>query len=178
MTRKIAVLEYRWLVKYMFILRAGSQVTWFWPAFSLLVVSSFFLTSWSSLENCNNTTTMSNDQKVQVAVRVRPFNRRGKSNSILPNIVHLLIFCFHSKLCKEIELGTKCIVDMVDSKTILHHPSTPDKPPERSEWQTYFLYIFWFCCRSLSIRELEQTEFLIDFKCQVYLVTRTKENLR
>lgn len=159
MTRKIAVLEYRWLVKYMFILRAGSQVTWFWPAFSLLVVSSFFLTSWSSLENCNNTTTMSNDQKVQVAVRVRPFNRRGKSNSILPNIVHLLIFCFHSKLCKEIELGTKCIVDMVDSKTILHHPSTPDKPPERSEWQTYFFKYFGFVVVHSAFENLNKQSF-------------------
>ncbi|KZS16304.1 Kinesin-like protein [Daphnia magna] len=48
---------------------------------------------------------MSND-KVQVAVRVRPFNRR------------------------EIDLNTKCVVEMLDSQTVLHHPSTLDKPPE------------------------------------------------
>lgn len=73
---------------------------------------------------------MSND-KVQVAVRVRPFNRRGivyKTYFPKWNIFAKVYYC--SPL-KEIDLNTKCVVEMVDSQTILHHPSTLDKPPER-----------------------------------------------
>ncbi|EFN63763.1 Kinesin-like protein KIF13A [Camponotus floridanus] len=41
--------------------------------------------------------------KIKVAVRVRPFNRR------------------------ELELGTQCVVEMTGQQTILQHPITMDK---------------------------------------------------
>lgn len=41
--------------------------------------------------------------KIKVAVRVRPFNRR------------------------ELELGTQCVVEMSGQQTILQHPTTMDK---------------------------------------------------
>ncbi|XP_063860069.1 kinesin-like protein KIF13A isoform X2 [Scylla paramamosain] len=46
--------------------------------------------------------------KIRVAVRVRPFNRREK------------------------ELGSKSIVTMSGMQTILHHPTALDKPDRNS----------------------------------------------
>ncbi|XP_052131193.1 kinesin-like protein KIF13A, partial [Frankliniella occidentalis] len=50
--------------------------------------------------------------KIKVAVRVRPFNRR------------------------ELELGTDCVVEMDSDQTILHHPNTLDKM-ERKHPKTF-----------------------------------------
>ncbi|XP_034249047.1 kinesin-like protein KIF13A isoform X2 [Thrips palmi] len=50
--------------------------------------------------------------KIKVAVRVRPFNRR------------------------ELELGTECVVEMDSQQTILHHPNTLDKI-ERKQPKTF-----------------------------------------
>ncbi|CAK9816643.1 Kinesin-like protein KIF13A [Anthophora plagiata] len=50
--------------------------------------------------------------KIKVAVRVRPFNRR------------------------ELELGTQCVVEMTGQQTILQHPTTMDKI-ERSKPKTF-----------------------------------------
>ncbi|XP_034030864.1 kinesin-like protein KIF13A [Thalassophryne amazonica] len=47
------------------------------------------------------------DTKVKVAVRVRPMNRR------------------------EIELKTKCVVDMEDNQTVLHPPPSNAKGESR-----------------------------------------------
>uniref|UniRef100_A0A3B4ADQ1 Kinesin motor domain-containing protein n=2 Tax=Periophthalmus magnuspinnatus TaxID=409849 RepID=A0A3B4ADQ1_9GOBI len=47
------------------------------------------------------------DTKVKVAVRVRPMNRR------------------------EIELNTKCVVDMEDNQTVLHPPTSNGKGENR-----------------------------------------------
>ena len=40
------------------------------------------------------------------------------------------VFCFCCPF-KEIELNTKCVVEMADTQIILQHPSTLDKSPER-----------------------------------------------
>uniref|UniRef100_A0A8C6KYV0 Kinesin motor domain-containing protein n=1 Tax=Nothobranchius furzeri TaxID=105023 RepID=A0A8C6KYV0_NOTFU len=53
------------------------------------------------------------DSKVKVAVRVRPMNRR------------------------EIELNTKCVVDMEDNQTVLHPP--PSNAKGESSTCTFFL---------------------------------------
>lgn len=57
--------------------------------------------------------------KVKVAVRVRPFNRR------------------------EIELSTQCVLEMGDQQTILHHPSST-KGESRKQPKTFaFDHCFW-----------------------------------
>ncbi|KAL7840365.1 hypothetical protein AOLI_G00256880 [Acnodon oligacanthus] len=60
------------------------------------------------------------DTKVKVAVRVRPMNRR------------------------EIELSTKCVVEMEENQTILHPPPSNTKGDSRMS--------FW--CRREKVREL------------------------
>uniref|UniRef100_A0A1I8P0E7 Kinesin-like protein KIF13A n=1 Tax=Stomoxys calcitrans TaxID=35570 RepID=A0A1I8P0E7_STOCA len=65
---------------------------------------------------------MSTD-KIKVAVRVRPFNRR------------------------EIELGTKCIVEMEKQQTILHNPPAIDKIESRKPPKTF---AFDHCFLSLN----------------------------
>ncbi|XP_075169132.1 kinesin heavy chain 73 isoform X2 [Haematobia irritans] len=65
---------------------------------------------------------MSTD-KIKVAVRVRPFNRR------------------------EIELGTKCIVEMDKQQTILHNPPAIDKIESRKPPKTF---AFDHCFLSLN----------------------------
>ncbi|XP_031830458.1 kinesin-like protein KIF13A isoform X9 [Nomia melanderi] len=60
--------------------------------------------------------------KIKVAVRVRPFNRR------------------------ELELGTQCVVEMSGQQTILQHPTTMDKI-ERSKPKTF---AFDHCFHSLD----------------------------
>ncbi|XP_064103663.1 kinesin-like protein KIF13A isoform X4 [Macrobrachium nipponense] len=61
--------------------------------------------------------------KIRVAVRVRPFNRREK------------------------ELGCKSIVAMTSNQTILHHPSALDKQDSRKQPKTF---AFDHCFESLS----------------------------
>uniref|UniRef100_A0A4W5N7G6 Kinesin motor domain-containing protein n=1 Tax=Hucho hucho TaxID=62062 RepID=A0A4W5N7G6_9TELE len=53
------------------------------------------------------------DTKVQVAVRVRPMNRR------------------------ETELHTKCVVDMEDNQTVLH------PPPSNNKGENNVLNVLW-----------------------------------
>ncbi|ROL41489.1 Kinesin-like protein KIF13A [Anabarilius grahami] len=53
------------------------------------------------------------DTKVKVAVRVRPMNRR------------------------EIELSTKCVVEMEENQTILHPPPSNTKGENRSECRAH-----------------------------------------
>ncbi|XP_053981065.1 kinesin-like protein KIF13B isoform X8 [Hylaeus volcanicus] len=60
--------------------------------------------------------------KIKVAVRVRPFNRR------------------------ELELGTQCVVEMTGQQTILQHPTTMDKI-ERNKPKTF---AFDHCFHSLD----------------------------
>ncbi|XP_038125383.1 kinesin-like protein KIF13A isoform X4 [Cyprinodon tularosa] len=60
------------------------------------------------------------DTKVKVAVRVRPMNRR------------------------EIELNTKCVVDMEDNQTILHPPPSNAKGENRKQPKVFaFDHCFW-----------------------------------
>ncbi|XP_021172076.2 kinesin-like protein KIF13A isoform X4 [Fundulus heteroclitus] len=60
------------------------------------------------------------DTKVKVAVRVRPMNRR------------------------EIELNTKCVVDMEDNQTILHPPPSNAKGENRKQTKVFaFDHCFW-----------------------------------
>ncbi|KAM6995674.1 kinesin-like protein KIF13A isoform 2-T2 [Tautogolabrus adspersus] len=60
------------------------------------------------------------DTKVKVAVRVRPMNRR------------------------EIELNTKCVVDMEDNQTVLHPPPSTAKGDNRKQSKVFaFDHCFW-----------------------------------
>ncbi|KAM9724306.1 kinesin-like protein KIF13A isoform 3-T3 [Menidia menidia] len=60
------------------------------------------------------------DTKVKVAVRVRPMNRR------------------------EIELNTKCVVDMEDNQTVLHPPPSNGKGENRKQPKVFaFDHCFW-----------------------------------
>ncbi|XP_072250499.1 kinesin-like protein KIF13A isoform X4 [Leuresthes tenuis] len=60
------------------------------------------------------------DSKVKVAVRVRPMNRR------------------------EIELNTKCVVDMEDNQTVLHPPPSNAKGDNRKQPKVFaFDHCFW-----------------------------------
>ncbi|XP_010773266.1 kinesin-like protein KIF13A [Notothenia coriiceps] len=60
------------------------------------------------------------DSKVKVAVRVRPMNRR------------------------EIELNTKCVVDMEDNQTVLHPPPSNGKGDNRKQSKVFaFDHCFW-----------------------------------
>ncbi|XP_041648714.1 kinesin-like protein KIF13A isoform X3 [Cheilinus undulatus] len=60
------------------------------------------------------------DTKVKVAVRVRPMNRR------------------------EIELNTKCVVDMEDNQTVLHPPPSNAKGENRKQSKVFaFDHCFW-----------------------------------
>ncbi|XP_030249392.1 kinesin-like protein KIF13A isoform X3 [Sparus aurata] len=60
------------------------------------------------------------DTKVKVAVRVRPMNRR------------------------EIELNTKCVVDMEDNQTVLHPPPSNGKGESRKQPKVFaFDHCFW-----------------------------------
>ncbi|XP_036929155.1 kinesin-like protein KIF13A isoform X3 [Acanthopagrus latus] len=60
------------------------------------------------------------DTKVKVAVRVRPMNRR------------------------EIELNTKCVVDMEDNQTVLHPPPSNGKGDSRKQPKVFaFDHCFW-----------------------------------
>nr|XP_057939491.1 kinesin-like protein KIF13A isoform X2 [Doryrhamphus excisus] len=60
------------------------------------------------------------DSKVKVAVRVRPMNRR------------------------EIELNTKCVVDMEDNQTVLHPPPSNSKGDNRKQSKVFaFDHCFW-----------------------------------
>ncbi|XP_040020195.2 kinesin-like protein KIF13A isoform X3 [Gasterosteus aculeatus] len=60
------------------------------------------------------------DSKVKVAVRVRPMNRR------------------------EIELKTKCVVDMEDNQTVLHPPPSSAKGDNRKQSKVFaFDHCFW-----------------------------------
>ncbi|KAM9852404.1 kinesin-like protein KIF13A [Aulostomus maculatus] len=60
------------------------------------------------------------DTKVKVAVRVRPMNRR------------------------EIELNTKCVVDMEDNQTVLHPPPSNAKGDNRKQAKVFaFDHCFW-----------------------------------
>ncbi|XP_029958359.1 kinesin-like protein KIF13A isoform X2 [Salarias fasciatus] len=60
------------------------------------------------------------DTKVKVAVRVRPMNRR------------------------EIELNTKCVVDMEDNQTVLHPPPSNAKGDSRKQPKVFaFDHCFW-----------------------------------
>ncbi|XP_042597727.1 kinesin-like protein KIF13A isoform X1 [Cyprinus carpio] len=60
------------------------------------------------------------DTKVKVAVRVRPMNRR------------------------EIELKTKCVVEMEENQTILHPPPSNAKGESRKQPKVFaFDHCFW-----------------------------------
>ena len=62
--------------------------------------------------------------KIKVAVRVRPFSKRGKLNLLLSNdaadIIQIILF-------KEIDLDTPCVVKMENNQTFLQPPLAPDK---------------------------------------------------
>ncbi|XP_059195122.1 kinesin-like protein KIF13A [Centropristis striata] len=58
------------------------------------------------------------DSKVKVAVRVRPMNRR------------------------EIELNTKCVVDMEDNQTVLHPPPSNAKGDNRKQSKVCTFHLF------------------------------------
>uniref|UniRef100_W5MNR2 Kinesin family member 13A n=1 Tax=Lepisosteus oculatus TaxID=7918 RepID=W5MNR2_LEPOC len=79
------------------------------------------------------------DSKVKVAVRVRPMNRR------------------------EIELNTKCVVEMEDNQTVLHPPPSNSKGENRKPPKVFaFDYCFW------SMDESNVTKYAgqeVVFKC-------------
>nr|XP_054603123.1 uncharacterized protein LOC107390243 [Nothobranchius furzeri] len=66
------------------------------------------------------------DSKVKVAVRVRPMNRR------------------------EIELNTKCVVDMEDNQTVLHPPPSNAKGESRKQPKVCMLHSFLIFLKSGS----------------------------
>ncbi|XP_040611858.1 kinesin-like protein KIF13A isoform X2 [Mesocricetus auratus] len=79
------------------------------------------------------------DTKVKVAVRVRPMNRR------------------------ELELNTKCVVEMEGNQTVLHPPPSNTKQGERKPPKVFaFDYCFW------SMDEANTTKYAgqeVVFKC-------------
>ncbi|XP_041963180.1 kinesin-like protein KIF13A isoform X1 [Alosa sapidissima] len=69
------------------------------------------------------------DSKVKVAVRVRPMNRR------------------------EIELSTKCVVDMEENQTILHPPPSNSKGDSRKQSKVFaFDHCFWSMDESNTLK--------------------------
>ena len=63
--------------------------------------------------------------KIKVAVRVRPFSKRGKLNLLLlsndtADLILIILF-------KEIDLDTPCVVKMENNQTFLQPPLAPDK---------------------------------------------------
>ncbi|XP_075883883.1 kinesin-like protein KIF13A isoform X3 [Nelusetta ayraudi] len=79
------------------------------------------------------------DTKVKVAVRVRPMNRR------------------------EIELNTKCVVDMEDNQTVLHPPPSNAKGENRKQPKVFaFDYCFWSMDESNTPKYAGQE---VVFKC-------------
>ncbi|XP_028326033.1 kinesin-like protein KIF13A isoform X3 [Gouania willdenowi] len=79
------------------------------------------------------------DSKVKVAVRVRPMNRR------------------------EIELNTKCVVDMEDNQTVLHPPPSNGKGENRKQAKVFaFDHCFWSIDESNAPKYAGQE---VVFKC-------------
>ncbi|XP_070822278.1 kinesin-like protein KIF13A isoform X8 [Chaetodon trifascialis] len=79
------------------------------------------------------------DTKVKVAVRVRPMNRR------------------------EIELNTKCVVDMEDNQTVLHPPPSNAKGENRKQPKVFaFDHCFWSMDESNAPKYAGQE---VVFKC-------------
>ncbi|XP_030756486.1 kinesin-like protein KIF13A isoform X3 [Sitophilus oryzae] len=78
---------------------------------------------------------MSTD-KIKVAVRLRPFNRR------------------------ELELGTQCVVEMDKQQTILHQPTTLDKV-ERKQSKT-FAFDHCFCSVDPNVSDFASQEVVFD----------------
>ncbi|XP_053288790.1 kinesin-like protein KIF13A isoform X2 [Pleuronectes platessa] len=79
------------------------------------------------------------DTKVKVAVRVRPMNRR------------------------EIELNTKCVVDMEDNQTVLHPPASNAKGENRKQSKVFaFDHCFWSIDESNAPKYAGQE---VVFKC-------------
>ncbi|XP_031431833.1 LOW QUALITY PROTEIN: kinesin-like protein KIF13A [Clupea harengus] len=81
------------------------------------------------------------DTKVKVAVRVRPMNRR------------------------EIELSTKCVVDMEENQTILHPPPSNNTKGENSRRQSKvfaFDHCFWSMDESNMLKYADQE---VVFQC-------------
>ncbi|KAK7582634.1 hypothetical protein V9T40_014079 [Parthenolecanium corni] len=75
--------------------------------------------------------------KIKVAVRVRPFNRR------------------------ELEMDTQCIVEMKDRQTVLHQPITSDKNERKSPKS----FTFDFCFDSIDARSNQFVDQETVFKC-------------
>ncbi|KAM5320766.1 kinesin-like protein KIF13A isoform 4-T4 [Glossophaga mutica] len=79
------------------------------------------------------------DTKVKVAVRVRPMNRR------------------------ELELNTKCVVEMEGNQTVLHSPPSNTKQGERKPPKVFaFDYCFWSMDESNTTKYAGQE---VVFKC-------------
>ncbi|CAL8291009.1 unnamed protein product [Merluccius merluccius] len=79
------------------------------------------------------------DSKVKVAVRVRPMNRR------------------------ELELNTKCVVDMEDNQTVLHPPPSNSKGESRKQPKVFaFDHCFWTMDESNTPKYAGQE---VVFKC-------------
>ncbi|XP_060045303.1 kinesin-like protein KIF13A isoform X7 [Erinaceus europaeus] len=79
------------------------------------------------------------DTKVKVAVRVRPMNRR------------------------ELELNTKCVVEMEGNQTVLHPPPSNTKQGERKPSKVFaFDYCFWSMDESNTTKYAGQE---VVFKC-------------
>ncbi|XP_045702961.1 kinesin-like protein KIF13A isoform X2 [Phyllostomus hastatus] len=79
------------------------------------------------------------DTKVKVAVRVRPMNRR------------------------ELELSTKCVVEMEGNQTVLHSPPSNTKQGERKPPKVFaFDYCFWSMDESNTTKYAGQE---VVFKC-------------
>uniref|UniRef100_A0A5F8HK25 Kinesin family member 13A n=1 Tax=Monodelphis domestica TaxID=13616 RepID=A0A5F8HK25_MONDO len=79
------------------------------------------------------------DTKVKVAVRVRPMNRR------------------------ELELNTKCVVEMEGNQTVLHPPPSNTKQGERKPPKVFaFDYCFWSMDETNTTKYAGQEEV---FKC-------------
>uniref|UniRef100_H3DM37 Kinesin family member 13A n=1 Tax=Tetraodon nigroviridis TaxID=99883 RepID=H3DM37_TETNG len=81
------------------------------------------------------------DTKVKVAVRVRPMNRR------------------------EMELNTKCVVDMEDNQTVLHPPPSNAKGENRKHPKVFaFDHCFWSMDESNVPKYAEKGQEVV-FKC-------------
>ncbi|XP_059481863.1 kinesin-like protein KIF13A isoform X5 [Neocloeon triangulifer] len=74
--------------------------------------------------------------KIKVAVRVRPFNRR------------------------ELELGSQCVIEMADQQTILHHPITIDKIERKTPKS--FAFDHCFCSIDQDDENFASQELVFD----------------
>lgn len=108
------------------------------------------------------------DSNVRVAVRVRPISRRGKEKNIwyLCTLIirKMKLFLYDNfvfirqwmSTFLELELGAKCVIDMCDNQTIIHHPA--EESHGWVPWKRFF-YVYYFFYSLLMSRDRRMSNF-------------------